>query len=137
MNPFHRTPGIGFLILFIICILSGCRSSGDNSQYFGTDPAEIDQELSSLLQTWYPRIIDTIHGGYWTNFENDWTLSEDQEKMVVSRPGDYGLLPGRLKLFLIIPYTEKLLIMVISFLQGVCGMQKTVDFTSITILTRP
>jgi mannobiose 2-epimerase len=41
--------------------------------------------LDSLLQTWYPRIIDTVHGGYWTNFEYDWTRSEDQDKMLVTQ----------------------------------------------------
>jgi mannobiose 2-epimerase len=71
-----------------VCVLSfalSCKSPDRNPPLQDADAAEIETELRNLLQTWYPRIIDTIHGGYWTNFEYDWTQSANQEKMLVTQ----------------------------------------------------
>ena len=73
-----------FLLLGIAC-LSGCKPRQDNNLYLGVEISAIEQALQNHLKTWYPRIIDSIHGGYWTNFEYDWTLSGDQDKMLVSQ----------------------------------------------------
>lgn len=53
--------------------------------YLGVPVADIEKELNNHLTIWYPRLIDTINGGYWTNFEYDWTRSEDQNKMLVTQ----------------------------------------------------
>jgi len=73
-------------IFFLVAAfqIPGCKSSTDPT-YLGVDVAEIDTALKDLLQNFYPRIVDTIHGGYWTNFEYDWTLSKDQDKMLVTQ----------------------------------------------------
>jgi mannobiose 2-epimerase len=76
---------ISLLFLFAVCLAAGCKSRGNSSAYLGIEVSEIEGELDNLLQTWYPRIIDTIHGGYWTNFEYDWTLSKKQDKMLVTQ----------------------------------------------------
>ncbi len=76
---------ISLLFLFAVCLAAGCKSRGNSSVYLGIEVSEIEGELDNLLQTWYPRIIDTIHGGYWTNFEYDWTLSKKQDKMLVTQ----------------------------------------------------
>ena len=30
-----------------------------------------------ILEPWYPRVVDTVHGGYHSNFRRDWTRDED------------------------------------------------------------
>jgi cellobiose epimerase len=38
-----------------------------------------------LLKNWYPRVIDTRCGGYYTNLAHDWQLLPSQDKMIVSQ----------------------------------------------------
>jgi mannobiose 2-epimerase len=73
-----------FSILIFLLSLTGCKKPATD-QYLGVEVSEIENELNNLLQTWFPRIIDTVHGGYWTNFEYDWKLSKDQDKMLVTQ----------------------------------------------------
>ena len=73
------------LLCFAALALVGCKSPDRTAPLKGVPVAAIETELNNLLQTWYPRIIDTIHGGYWTNFEYDWTLSSNQDKMLVTQ----------------------------------------------------
>jgi mannobiose 2-epimerase len=86
-NP-TRIFSIGICALLTAYLLTGCKSHQNNSTYLGVKVTEIEIELNSLLNNFYPRIIDTIHGGYWTNFENDWTLSKKQDKMLVTQARD-------------------------------------------------
>ena len=72
-------------ILIAVYLSGGCKSHRNEAVYLGVSVPDMENELNSLLKTWYPRIIDTIHGGYWTNFEYDWTLSKDQDKMLVTQ----------------------------------------------------
>jgi mannobiose 2-epimerase len=74
----------GILIIIAVFQLSACKSP-DSSSYLGVKVPEIETALNDLLSNFYPRIVDTIHGGYWTNFEYDWTLSKDQDKMLVTQ----------------------------------------------------
>jgi mannobiose 2-epimerase len=73
------------LMLLLAGVLPGCKSSPDSRLYLGIPAADIENELDDLLAAWYPRLIDTIHGGYWTNFEYNWTLSKEQDKMLVTQ----------------------------------------------------
>ena len=75
----------GFLICIASVAVTGCKSPGNTAPLKGVDASEIESELVSLLQTWYPRIVDTIHGGYWTNLAYNWTLSDNQDKMLVTQ----------------------------------------------------
>jgi mannobiose 2-epimerase len=76
---------ISIFIFITGYLFPGCKSPRNSSVYLGVKVSEIETELTHLLQTWYPCIIDTIHGGYWTNFEYDWTLSKKQDKMLVTQ----------------------------------------------------
>ncbi|RPH75841.1 N-acylglucosamine 2-epimerase [bacterium] len=69
-------------VLTSIALIVSCKRE---SSYLGVPVSEIDLQLHSLLENYYPRLIDTINGGYWTNFENDWTLSSRQDKMLVTQ----------------------------------------------------
>jgi mannobiose 2-epimerase len=38
-----------------------------------------------ILGVWYPRVIDTVYGGYLSNFLHNWTVDSSQPKMLVSQ----------------------------------------------------
>jgi cellobiose epimerase len=46
--------------------------------------ALIDNELHS----WYPRCVDTVYGGFLTNFDAAWREQEQQDKMIVTQARD-------------------------------------------------
>lgn len=53
--------------------------------YLGVPSHEITDAAVDHLQTWYPAIIDSVEGGYYTNFEYDWTRSGQQPRMLVTQ----------------------------------------------------
>lgn len=69
------------LFLFLMAI----QLNGQSKTYLGVPVADIERELKNHLELWYPRLVDTINGGYWTNFEYDWKRSEEQTKMLVTQ----------------------------------------------------
>ena len=85
MKNANHKPGIVLLAMLLVFGFMGCKPPQSNSSYLGIASSSVDSALHSLLDTWYPRIIDTIHGGYWTNFEYDWSLSQNQDKMLVTQ----------------------------------------------------
>jgi mannobiose 2-epimerase len=55
--------------------------------------SEVASEMKSdlvdkILHIWYPAIMDTVHGGFYTNFSYDWKKMPDQEKMIVTQARD-------------------------------------------------
>ncbi len=53
-------------------------------------PTEILDELrealvDGILKRWYPLVVDTECGGYFTNVTAEWTLPPEQEKMIVTQ----------------------------------------------------
>lgn len=79
---------ISGLALALLCLLAGACKSGPpaaTADCFGVPRQHIARELDNVLRAWYPRIIDTLNGGYWTNFEYDWSRSADQPKMLVTQ----------------------------------------------------
>jgi len=69
------------LAFFIACNTES--SQGDD--YRDSITAEIEEELHRKIDAWYPRVIDTEHGGYLTNFTYDWQPGETQNKMIVTQ----------------------------------------------------
>ncbi len=43
------------------------------------------QLKDNLLDKWYPKVVDKINGGYFTNLSYDFKLTENQEKMIVTQ----------------------------------------------------
>ncbi len=84
-NPSCLFRSAFFVLLISSIAMAGCKSRANAEKYLGVNISEIDTALGDLMQNFYPRIVDTVHGGYWTNFENDWTLSKDQDKMLVTQ----------------------------------------------------
>lgn len=77
-----------YLVAFILLSLSwSCNSEPKTQQettYLGVPIASIEQEMDALIHLFFPTAMDS-NGGYWTNFEYDWTRSEAQPKMLVTQ----------------------------------------------------
>ena len=84
MKPIHHYLKFCVFILFSSFFIA-CQPETPDPVFRGIPINEVLTETHTILDTWYPRIVDTINGGYWTNFEYDWTLSEDQVKMLVTQ----------------------------------------------------
>ncbi len=39
--------------------------------------------FSEIIKSWYPLVIDSVHGGYLSNFSYDWELLPNQDKYLV------------------------------------------------------
>ena len=78
---------LAFAAALLAIGLWSCRTAEPSppQEYLGVPIADIESELYQLMHLWYPRIVDSINGGYWTNFEADWTRSEKQTKMLVTQ----------------------------------------------------
>jgi mannobiose 2-epimerase len=74
----------------LITCQTGTKPSG-NSKEFRLEELSLSDQLegslfSYILDAWYPRNLDTVHGGYISAFDHDWTLSEgSQEKALVQQ----------------------------------------------------
>lgn len=73
------------LIILFSFSLTGCRLNTRQDKFIGVEVSAIEKELKSVLDKWYPAIIDTVNGGYWTNFGYDWTRLEKQDKFLVTQ----------------------------------------------------
>ncbi len=48
--------------------------------------AEMEQVLEEgMMQNWYPRCVDTVHGGFLSNFDHRWNQMDRQPKFIVSQ----------------------------------------------------
>ena len=77
------------LLVFAIAIFVGCKADSQYSNKNITLNKDFKSEISAAadqhFKTWFPKIVDTINGGYYTNFEYDWKMSDQQEKMLVTQ----------------------------------------------------
>lgn len=71
--------------IFILLVLALCCQTKAQNTHLGIAVDEIEKATINHLNRWYPTIIDSINGGYYTNFEYDWTRSKDQSKMLVTQ----------------------------------------------------
>ena len=73
-------------VLCLCCLLS-CSQSPQIDRAALAD--EIENTLANnVLQTWYPRIINERHGGFFTNFDSRWQPLQNQDKMIVTQARD-------------------------------------------------
>lgn len=52
------------------------------SQSFQT---EVENSIEKLSHLWYPTVVDSLHGGYWSDFNFRWEKEGKQHKMLVSQ----------------------------------------------------
>jgi cellobiose epimerase len=77
---------VTFLTVILFCDKQQAQDINTQSEiYLGIPSAAIEKELTDLLNAWYPALIDTVNGGYWTNLAYDWTLLNNQDKMLVTQ----------------------------------------------------
>ncbi|MBN1782650.1 AGE family epimerase/isomerase [bacterium] len=77
------------IIVFLICtaLLCQCRPVPSQSPA-GTLSAvheEIPQACLSVLNTWYPLVVDTLYGGYRPVWTHDWKNRNDHRKGIVTQ----------------------------------------------------
>ncbi|HEX9659836.1 MAG TPA: AGE family epimerase/isomerase, partial [Rhodothermales bacterium] len=62
--------------------LSAERALRDSAQVVA---AEMEQALVEMLDAFYPRVVDSLHGGFLSMFDADWNPQGEQEKMIVTQ----------------------------------------------------
>ena len=72
------------LFLFVVSIFVSCDSVKKKHK------ADLRSHLENILnehtlKPWYPRVIDTNNGGYYTNFSFNWTKEQHQDKFIVTQ----------------------------------------------------
>lgn len=70
-------------VLLIFSFLNSAVAQNDDKRI--KIAAEIQSELESLIDVWYPRVIDDEFGGYLSRFSYDWQQEGSQEKMIVTQ----------------------------------------------------
>jgi mannobiose 2-epimerase len=69
------------IIACIMCI----AGSTDNKTYINIPINNIKTAMTNHIDLWYPNIIDTINGGFYTQFDYQWRKMENQPKMLVTQ----------------------------------------------------
>ncbi len=46
---------------------------------------ELQVSLNELTEVWYPKTIDSVHGGFWSDFDSEWNKVGKQNKMLVNQ----------------------------------------------------
>ena len=86
MSVIARRASLGLFLL--AAVLIGCSSNpGQQSQLTRQAFADTLRESlqQDLLVPWYPRVIDSTHGGYLSHFSHDWAPLEPQNKFIVTQ----------------------------------------------------
>lgn len=74
------------LLTFVALVCVDANAQQSAAQVLSSETLE--NALQNHLDHFYPAIIDSIHGGYYTNFSYDWELMPQQDKMIVTQARD-------------------------------------------------
>lgn len=92
-------------IVFLIFILGYSCKPSDRQLTGKADSAiviksEIDKALKQeILDKWYPLVIDTLHGGYLSDFDHQWIKKGKQNKMIVTQARHLWTLSKAIELY--------------------------------------
>lgn len=67
------------LLLFVYGCTENNKKSNERIRH------EMDKVLTDMLNAWYPKSVDTLHGGFLSTFTHDFKPGDDQRKMIVSQ----------------------------------------------------
>ena len=86
MCNYHFIKLISFIRLIILMALaffgsSACALKSESS----LKASEVEATMMTMLNAWYPRVIDWDNGGYISSFAHDWEMIGSQEKMIVTQ----------------------------------------------------
>ena len=75
-----------YIVLSFFIFLSSCKQKKE--EHISTSKEilpQIENALHELVLVWYPKTIDTVHGGFWSDFDYQWKKEGKQNKMLVSQ----------------------------------------------------
>ncbi|MBN2263103.1 MAG: AGE family epimerase/isomerase [Prolixibacteraceae bacterium] len=73
------------IIVWVVIIFVFVCCKHEQKTYLGLNISAIEKAAINHLDIWYPTLNDSINGGYFTNFENNWQASKNQDKMLVTQ----------------------------------------------------
>ncbi len=72
--------------LFFLLIIASCKEKEAALSSTSEELLpQIEASLDTLVHTWYPKTIDTVNGGFWSDFDYKWDKEGQQNKMLVSQ----------------------------------------------------
>lgn len=85
ITPCSRTHWWCYVLSFAFC-LAGCTTpEAPPPRPYQSLAGEFEQATQDLLSTWYPRVLDGVHGGYLSDFNAGWQPEGPQRKMIVTQ----------------------------------------------------
>ena len=83
-----RLPAIILIALFSLLVTEeACTKNLSSEMRVNRDTIslEMQQVLNDEFKVWYPRAIDTLDGGFFTDFDYSWKLDGRQDKFIVTQ----------------------------------------------------
>ncbi len=74
-----------FLPLVFLLVMVSCKQKDTSPPSSEKLLPKIEASLDALAHVWYPKTIDTVHGGFWSDFDYKWDKKGKQDKMLVSQ----------------------------------------------------
>lgn len=95
------------LLLVASGIGLGCQDRGESTPAARRAALadSMHPSLTHLIDTWYPRAVDSMHDGFFSTFDHRWEPTGPQDKMIVtqarhvwtaSRVAEFGIQPDRM-----------------------------------------
>src|SRR3972149_10551706 len=76
------------LFIFVIALPTQSKSISNPDGFLtGCDSVLIEMEtnLDNMFELWYPKSIDTVYGGFFSDINYKWELQGRQNKMIVTQ----------------------------------------------------
>ena len=71
-----------FLLVFYACTVPSTRTKQDDQQIYN----QLYQSFTTeQINCWYPRTVDSIYGGFLSDFDYKWEMNGPQNKMIVTQ----------------------------------------------------
>ncbi len=73
------------LLSFLVILFMGCSGPSKKKDQKNVLLSQLETALDTLAKVWYPKTIDSAHGGFWSDFDHEWQKVGPQHKMLVSQ----------------------------------------------------
>ena len=71
--------------MVINSILFSCSVKENKTESKSQEPMEFKSSIDKLAEVWYPRTIDSLNGGFYSNYDYKWEKEKYQTKMIVTQ----------------------------------------------------
>lgn len=87
MKPLHFSTGLvkGLGLMGLLLVLSCKQASAPSNPKTADLQQDIENELNELIRAWYPKTMDSVNGGFWSDFDHQWQKKGRQDKFLVSQ----------------------------------------------------